>query len=83
VVQAAWEHPDDGLYGVFNVRGAAGRVAVHLPDGSYRDLVRGGTVEVRGGALDVPADAQVLAAGPLSGLPRLFSPLLDPWGEPG
>jgi hypothetical protein len=77
VVQAAWEHPAAGLYGVFNTGGASGRVAVHLPDGVYRDLLGGVPVDVRDGTMAIPADACILAAGALEGTPRLFAPLLD------
>jgi glycosidase len=30
-IQAAWMHPDGGLYGVFNVRASKGEVSVRLP----------------------------------------------------
>lgn len=83
VVQAAWQHPDAGLYGVFNTSGATGRVAVHLADGRYEDRLGGGRVEVRDGMLDAPAAALVLDAGPLEDMPRLFSPLLDYGYTPG
>lgn len=77
LIQAAWEHGEAGLYGAFNVSGAGGTVPVQLPDGHYRDLLTDREVPVRGGRIPVPADAAVLAAGPLGELRGLFSPLLD------
>jgi hypothetical protein len=83
VVQAAWQHPDEALYGVFNAGGATGRVTVHLPDGLYADALGGEPVEVRGGSVAIPAAAVVLEAGPLAEVPQLFAPLLDFGFEPG
>ena len=52
-----------GLYGVFNVGAAAGRVPVQLPDGDYTDLLSTSTVTVVAGQLDVPTSAVVLEFG--------------------
>jgi hypothetical protein len=76
-IQAAWEHPEAGLYGVFNVRGAREQAEVQLPDGVYPDLLNGGTVVVRGGKLTLPEAACILQAGKLSGLNPLACELLD------
>jgi glycosidase len=59
-VQAAWLHPEEGLYGLFNVRKATGAVAVQLPDGEYVDLLTDTSVHVHNGQLSLPLTAVVL-----------------------
>ena len=76
-VQMAWEHPTGGLYGVFNIRSAVGSVEIPLPDGEYTDLLNGGSIQVQGGQLSLPATACILRSGPLSGLRPFRSELLD------
>jgi glycosidase len=79
-IQAAWLHPEAGLYGVFNPSGAAGQVPTHLPDGQYEDLLGGETLQVHRGQARVPESAAILRTasgqGPLEQRP-LFSLLLD------
>lgn len=59
-IQAAWQGAPQklrvprsqgggGLYGVFNVGAAKGKVAVRLPDGTYEDALSGESVVVRSG----------------------------------
>jgi hypothetical protein len=85
-VQAAWAAPAgdslapvgaSGLYGIFDVSALGGLSEVQLPDGRYRDVVSGLSVEVAGGAAHLPGPAVVLEfAEPfVSTLWR--SPLLD------
>lgn len=77
-IQAAWQRPADGLYGVFNVNALHGPVATHLPDGVYSDLLGGAPVEVSKGQITLPADACILAyEAPLPALPLTRSVLLD------
>jgi hypothetical protein len=61
LVQAAWVHPDEGLYGVFNVGAATGDVAVRIPDGTYTDLLSDHPVEVNCGRMRSPESAAILA----------------------
>ncbi len=69
VVQAASANPGGeqldpvggaGLYGIFNVEGHLGPVAVQLPDGRYDDLVSGDRVTVADGQLALPGPTAVL-----------------------
>lgn len=76
-IQAAWEHPSAGLYGVFNVRGEQGQAAVQLADGIYRDLLNDGAVVVKNGKLALPETVCILQVGPLQGLVPLHCELLD------
>ncbi len=76
-VQAAWVYPGAHLYGVFNVAGAGGEVAVPLADGPYADLLGGGEVVVHGGRMPVPTTAVVLRCAELHGLKPLATDLLD------
>ena len=62
-IQAAWEHPTAGLYGVFNVRGEQGQAAVQLADGTYPDVLNGGTVVVQGRQGESAGDGLYFAGG--------------------
>ncbi len=89
-VQAAWmnfkPNPEDsqmpvkvdgGLYGIFNVEHKSGSVATRLPDGTYADLLNGGTVEIKGGQAPLPASACILRfSGAIDPRP-FFAELLD------
>lgn len=76
-IQAVWQHPEGSLYGIFNVAAAEGSVTVSLPDGEYRDLLSGSTLQVRDGELPLPESAVILrVAGEIACQP-LFSYLLD------
>lgn len=76
-IQAAWSGPDSGLYGVFNVTGHSGNVAVHLPDGRYPDLLNGDTITVQQGQLPLPTTAMILRTPTLGELPLLPSVMMD------
>jgi hypothetical protein len=76
-IGAAWLHEGGSLYGVFNVAGAAGDVAVPFPDGEYEDALGRGAVRVRGGRLAIPADAVVLRVPGVPAVTRLEHPMLD------
>jgi len=76
-VQAAWQHPEASLYGVFNVSGAAGEVKVHLPDGEYPDLLSDTSVTVKEGKITLPESAVILRSGEVRQLKLFFSELLD------
>lgn len=56
-IQAVWENPGDNLAGIFNVRGAAGSVSVTLPDGTYQELLGGGSVTIKNGQVTLPGSA--------------------------
>lgn len=76
-IQAAWTHPDGGLYGVFNTTMSVGDIAVRLPDGVYSDLLSDETVEVRAGQMPLPEDAvTVRYEAKIEGRP-FYSVLLD------
>jgi glycosidase len=77
-VQAAWQHPASGLYGVFNVSGGkGGRVEVQLPDGVYRDLLNDDEVRVRAGRIGMPESACILRFDDSLRLKSLQSLLMD------
>jgi len=59
-IAAAWEAPSACLLGVFNVRGAQGKVSVPLPDGAYPELLYGGTAQVKDGAMEIPTTAAIV-----------------------
>lgn len=76
-IQAAWIHPDERLYGVFNVGAPIGDVAVPLPDGVYSDLLSEKPVEVREGRMSLPESAVILRCqGEIDDRP-FYSVLLD------
>jgi hypothetical protein len=78
VIQAAWQRAVGGLYGVFNVRSRRGQVEVHLPDGTYEDLLGGAAVTVANGQMAVPETACILEYQmPLPIVPLAQSELLD------
>jgi cyclomaltodextrinase len=76
-IQAAWMHPDGGLYGVFNVRASQGEVSVRLPDGVYGDTLSEGQVAVRGGKMALPTDAVIVRYEAEIRSEPVFSMLLD------
>jgi glycosidase len=77
-IQAAWVHPNMGLYGVFNTAGAGGNVAVHLPDGVYTDLLSEEPVEVSRGVILLPENAVILRTPQaVAGRGPVYSILLD------
>jgi len=76
-VQAAWQHPEVSLYGVFNVRGEAGEVEVQLPDGEYLDLISETTIPVKDGQIMLPESAVILRYGEVRQLKPIYSELLD------
>ena len=59
-IQAAWQCPSGGLYGVFNVAASEGQVAVRLPDGVYSDLLSDTSVEVGAGQVPLPGSALIV-----------------------
>jgi hypothetical protein len=65
------------LYGVFNVLGVEGEVAVQLPDGEYTDLLTSATARVAGGRVAVPGSALVLEVAEPFHAELWKSPLLD------
>jgi glycosidase len=76
-LQAAWEHPTQGLYGVFNTSAIKGEVAVQLEDGEYPELLNGGKIAVKDGKIALPENAAILRCEALSNLNLMRSPLLD------
>lgn len=76
-IQAAWIHPEGGLFGVFNTQAATGDVSVRLPDGVYADVLNETDVQVSKGRMPVPESAAILrTVSEIDGSP-LFSTLLD------
>jgi glycosidase len=75
-IQAAWEHPTESLYGIFNVTGERGAIDVQLPDGSYEELLGGEPVEVKDGRMRLPQVAAVLRYGAPVPLKEFKAPLL-------
>lgn len=71
-IQAVWTAPGTGLYGVFNVQGNTGDVAVNLPDGEYTDALFGEAIRVSEGRMTLPATAVILRT------PELPNPSLMP-----
>jgi glycosidase len=59
-IQAAWEHPGNNLYGIFNTSGKSGYIMVNLPDGTYRDILSDDQVLVRGGKVMLPESAAII-----------------------
>ena len=76
-IQAAWNAPNSGLYGIFNVTGEHGAVSVELPDGVYTDALSGKDIPVTQGRVGLPAAAFILRTGALPHLPLLPSVLMD------
>jgi glycosidase len=76
-IQAAWQHSDGGLYGVFNVAASKGQVAVRLPDGVYVDLLSDTPVEVRAGRMPIPESALIVRYEIELETQLLYSTLLD------
>jgi len=76
-IQAAWMHPDGGLYGVFNTTMSVGDIAVRLPDGLYSDLLSDETVEVRAGQMPLPEDAVTVRCEAKIESRPFYSVLLD------
>ncbi len=76
-IQAAWRLSGASLYGVFNVDGNAGDVAVQLPDGTYVDLLGGAALPVRAGRLRLPESAAILRYAEDIALTPLATALLD------
>jgi len=76
-IQAAWQHPSQSLYGIFNTTAAQGEVGVQLADGKYADLINGGEVTVKKGKTTLPAQAAILRCAGLKSLKMLHCPLLD------
>lgn len=75
-IQAAWEHPTESLYGIFNVTGERGEVDVQLPDGSYEELLSVEPMEVKDGRMRLPEDAAILRYGAPIPLEEFQAPLL-------
>ncbi|HZU86791.1 MAG TPA: alpha-amylase family glycosyl hydrolase [Anaerolineaceae bacterium] len=68
---------EGGLYGIFNVERKSGTVETRLPDGTYTDLLNGGTVEVKHGKAALPATACILRfSGEIDPRP-FYTELLD------
>ncbi len=86
-VQLAWGRPAQGvlaatpsgagLYGVFNVDAATGRVPVQLPDGRYRDLLGGDHLVVADGEIPAPKGAVVVEFTDRFAVTRWQTPLMD------
>lgn len=76
-IQSGWKCADSGLYGVFNVNGAEGKVSVPLPDGPYEDILTGDEHDVRDGDLALPAHAVILSHSGQCDYRPFFSYLLD------
>jgi hypothetical protein len=77
-VQAAWDRPGSGLYGVFNVNdGEGGRVPVQLPDGTYQDVLNDEEVLVSSGRIEIPESAAVLRFADSVPFKSLHSLLMD------
>lgn len=76
-IQAAWRHPMQSLYGIFNVSVKKGKMDVQLADGEYPDVLNGGTVTVKGGKINLPTSAAILRCGSIGDLRPLHSPLLE------
>jgi hypothetical protein len=77
VVQAAWQHHSENLYGLFNVDAVEGEAAVRLPDGQYEDLLNDTAVVVRDGRLAIPQSATILRYEATIELALFHSVLLD------
>ena len=58
-LQASWFAGGNGLYGVFNVNGAKGKVTIELPDGKYVDWLSGKELNIRNGSLPAPESAWI------------------------
>ena len=76
-IQATWYQRGNGLYGVFNVSGEEGDVAVRLPDGSYADLLGGGPVQVEQGRMALPKSAAIVRYAEKLDAQVVYSHLLD------
>jgi glycosidase len=59
-IQAAWQTPSGCLYGIFNVSGASGPIAIPLPDGDYTDLLSDTILPVRGSHITLPPSAAIV-----------------------
>ncbi len=76
-ILAAWMAPGAGLYGVFNVQGKSGSIAVDLPDGVYADALTDEPIPVSEGRMDLPATAVILRTPELPDLKLMHSVLMD------
>ena len=77
VVQAAWEHPTQSLFGLFNVNESVGEIQVMLPDGVYEDLLNGEKLIVNDGKARMTKSAAILRSGKQNGLQPFRSELMD------
>lgn len=76
-IQAAWEHPDKSMYGIFNMSGKSGYIMVSLPDGTYRDILNDGQITVRGSKTLLPDSAAIVRFSDPIILRPAYSELLD------
>ena len=77
-VQAVWDRPGSGLYGVFNFNGGdGGRVPVQLPDGDYQDVLNDEEAPVRSGRIEMPESAAILRFADSVPFQSLHSLLMD------
>lgn len=76
-IQAAWVHPRESLYGIFNVNGNTGKVTIPLPDGVYDDILNDKKIQVQGGEMTLPESASILSHNGTLSLKELYCDLLD------
>jgi hypothetical protein len=76
-VQAAWVHPGETLYGVFNMGSSVSTVDVQLPDGEYVDLLGDAAVRVQGGQMPMPESAVIVGFEGGAEFQAFSSALLD------
>jgi glycosidase len=76
-VQAAWVHPGETLYGVFNMGSSVSTVDVQLPDGEYVDLLGDAAVHVQGGQMPMPESAVIVVFEGDAEFQAFSSALLD------
>lgn len=60
VIQAAWWDGQNGMMGVFNVRGKKGSISIDLPDGLYRDILSDQDITIVSGQIEAPRTASII-----------------------
>ncbi len=58
-IQAAWIHPKESLFGIFNTDAEKGNIKIPLKSGKYKDLLSGKSITVKNGKVNWPREAAI------------------------
>jgi hypothetical protein len=76
-IQAAWIHPEESLYGIFNTEAVSGNVTVELPDGTYNEMLSSKPVVIINGKIKWPEHCAIIKLPKTIDVPQFRSLLLD------